>query len=300
MNAVVYTEFGGPDVLHLADVEEPHAGPGQVRIAVRAVGVNPIDYKLRSGMMGGNPGFPAIDGREASGVVDEVGEGAQAQVGDAVFGFSVAGAAAEYAVLQDFAAKPDALSFEQAAGLPVAAETSVRVFTVLGGLHEGGTLLINGAAGGVGAVGVQLARARGQRVLGTASERNFDFLRSLGAEPLLYGAGVRERALALAPGGVDYVFDVAGRGPTDELIALVGDPAKVASIAAWGDAGKGIKLTGGSDFRAIDALPEAAELMREGRLQLPIEATFRFADAAQAHRLSEEGHVRGKLILTPA
>src|SRR5215475_13774788 len=109
MKAVVYTEYGGPDVLHLADVEEPHAGPGQVRVAVRAVGVNPIDWKRRRGIMGGELAGPAIDALEASGVVDEVGEGAEVEVGDAVFGFSVAGAAAEFAVMQDFAAMPAAL-----------------------------------------------------------------------------------------------------------------------------------------------------------------------------------------------
>jgi NADPH:quinone reductase-like Zn-dependent oxidoreductase len=297
MKAVVYTEYGGPDVLRLADVEEPHAGPGQVRIAVRAAGVNPIDWKRRSGRMGGELGGPVIDALEASGVVDEVGEGAQARAGDAVFGFTAGGAAAEYAILQDFAAMPDSLSFEQVACLPVAAETSVRAFTVLGGLHEGGTLLINGAAGGVGVVAVQLAHARGQRVIATASERNHDFLRELGAEPTLYGDGLADRVRAL--GGADYVFDIAGHGPTQEMIELVGDPAKVVSIAAWGDAKLGIKLTGGSDFRAVDGLAEAAELLREGKLTVPIEETFRFADAAQAHRLSEEGHVRGKLILTP-
>jgi NADPH:quinone reductase-like Zn-dependent oxidoreductase len=117
MRAVVYTEHGGPDVLHVADVEEPHAGPGQVRVAVRAAGVNPVDWKARSGTFPGE--LPAIDGREAAGVVDEVGEGAgDVSAGDEVFGFTIGGGAAEYVLMKDFARKPARASWEEAAGLP--------------------------------------------------------------------------------------------------------------------------------------------------------------------------------------
>src|SRR4051794_7187289 len=171
MRAVIFNEYGGPEVLQVGDVPEPHPGPGQVRIAVRAAGVNPIDWKLRAGAMREMMplAFPAVDGREASGVVDEVGDGASGvAAGDEVFGFAVGGAAGEYAVLDDFARKPAGLSFEEAAGLPVAVETSARVFTVLGGLGEGQTIVINGAAGGVGTAAGQLAAARGARGVGTA------------------------------------------------------------------------------------------------------------------------------------
>jgi NADPH:quinone reductase-like Zn-dependent oxidoreductase len=190
MKAVTFTEYGGPEVLHVADVEEPHPGPGQIRIGVRAAGVNAIDWKARSGMLRAvmPASFPVIDGREAAGVVDEVGpEVTDVAIGDEVFGFAVGGAAAEYAILDDYARRPASLSWEEAAGLPVAVETSVRVFTVLGGVHEGQTLVINGAAVGVGAAAVQLARVRGARVIGTAREPNHEFLRSLGAEPTTYG-----------------------------------------------------------------------------------------------------------------
>jgi NADPH:quinone reductase-like Zn-dependent oxidoreductase len=300
MNAVVYTQYGGPEVLHVADVAEPHPGPGQVRIAVRATGFNAIDFKQRSGFMKdfAPVEFPAIDGREAAGVVDEVGEGASAQPGDEVFGFTVGGAAADYAILDAFHAKPAGMSFAEAAALPIAAETSVRVFTVLGGLDEGGTLVINGAAGGVGVIGVQIARARGQRVIGTASERNHDFLRSLGAEPVAYGDGMVERIRALAPEGVSHAFDAAGRGIA-ELIELTGDPARVATIADFSAGKRGVKVTGGGDFRVVEALGEAAELYEAGRLRVEIEETFTFSAAAQAHILSAEGHVRGKLVLVP-
>jgi NADPH:quinone reductase-like Zn-dependent oxidoreductase len=288
--------------LQVADVEEPHPGAGQIRIAVRAAGVNPVDWKARSGVMRDvmPVSFPAIDGREAAGVVDEVGpEVTGVAVGDEVFGFTVGGAAAERAILDDFARKPASLPWEEAAGLPVAAETSVRVFTVLGGVNEGQTLVINGAAGGVGAVAVQLARARGARVIGTASERNHEFLRSLGAEPTTYGEGLVERVRALAPGGVDLAFDTAGQGGVADLITLTGDPARVATIADFGAAALGVKVTGGGDFRAVDALDEAAALFDSGRLQVSVARTYGFADAADAHRVSEDGHVRGKLILIP-
>ena len=300
MKAVTFTEYGGPEVLHVADVEESHAGRGQVRIAVRAAGVNPIDWKARSGMLRDAMPvrLPAVDGREAAGVVDEVGpDVTDAAVGDEVFGFAVGGAAAERAILDDFARKPAGLPWEEAAGMPVAVETSVRVFKVLGGVHEGQTLVIDGAAGGVGVAAVQLARARGARVIGTAGERNHEFLRSLGAEPTTYGDGLVERVRALAPDGVDLAFDTAGQGGVSDLIILTGDPARVATIADFGAASLGVKVTGGSDPRAVEALGEAADLYEAGRLQLHIAQTFTFAQAPDAHRASQGGHVRGKLVL---
>jgi NADPH:quinone reductase-like Zn-dependent oxidoreductase len=300
MKAVVYEEYGGPEVLHVADIDEPHAGPGQVRIAVRAAGVNPIDFKQRSGALASFMPLelPVVDGREAAGVVDEVGDGATASVGDEVLGFAVGGADAEHAILDDFVPKPADASWEAAAGLPVAAETSARVFEVLGGLSAGQTIVINGAAGGVGAVAVQLAVARGARVIGTASERNHDFLRKLGAEPTTYGEGMVDRIRALAPDGVDLAFDTAGRG-IEELIELTGDPGRVATIAGFQAASLGVKVTGGAEGRALGGLTEATSLIEAGRLQVPIERTFRFSEAADAHRTSEAGHVRGKLVLVP-
>jgi NADPH:quinone reductase-like Zn-dependent oxidoreductase len=302
MKALLFTEYGGPEVLHVADVDEPHPGPGQIRIAVRAAGVNAIDWKTRSGMLREimPASFPVIDGREAAGVVDEIGpEVTDVAIGDEVFGFTVGGAAAEHAILDAYARKPASLSWEEAAGLPVAVETSVRVFTVLGGVREGQTLVVNGAAGGVGCMAVQLAGVRGARVIGTASEPNHEFLRSLGAEPTTYGEGLVERVRALARDGVDLAFDTAGKGGMDDLINLTGDPARVATIADFSAAALGVKVTGGGDFRATEALDEAPALIEAGRLRVPVAQTFTFAQADEAHRISENGHVRGKLVLTP-
>ena len=172
-------------------------------------------------------------------------------MGDEVLGFAVGGAEAEHAILDDFVAKPAAASWEEAAGLPVAAETSARVFNVLGGLGAGQTIVINGAAGGVGAVAVQLAVARGARVIGTASERNHEFLRSLGAEPTTYGDGMAERIRALAPDGVDLAFDTAGRDGIPDLIDAHRRSGRVATIAGFQAAELGVKVSGGAEGRAL-------------------------------------------------
>jgi NADPH:quinone reductase-like Zn-dependent oxidoreductase len=301
MRAVRYESYGGPEVLTVADVDEPHAGPGQVRIAVRAAGVNPIDWKLRAGMMAGGKELaePRIPGNDAAGVVDEVGEGVTGvSEGDAVFGFVSGGAAAEYAVLEHWAAKPDGLSFEEASGYPVPVETAVRVLDLLG-VGEGQTLLINGAAGGVGTAAVQFAVARGARVIGLASERNHDFLRSLGAEPTTYGEGFVDRVRELAPDGVDRAFDAAGSGVLPELIELAGGADNVVTIADFSAPEHGVRVTTGGDDRAMHAFDEAARLHEEGKLSIPVEQTFSFDEAADAHRASEAGHVRGKLVLVP-
>src|ERR1700729_433873 len=209
MKAVQYAAFGGPEVLQLVDAPEPHAAPSQVRIAVRAGGVNPIDWKLRSGAMGGD--LPRGTGVEAAGVVDEVGDGVtDVSEGDRVFG-SAAPAAAQFAVMSHFARIPESLDFTGAAALPVAVETATRCLDLLG-VSEGQTLLINGASGAVGLAAVQLARGRGARVIGSGSPRGQDRLREFGAEPVVYGAGMADEVSELAPDGVDVAIDMALSG----------------------------------------------------------------------------------------
>jgi NADPH:quinone reductase-like Zn-dependent oxidoreductase len=298
MRAVQYSEFGGPEVLQVAEVEEPHAGPGEVRIRVEAVSVNPIDWKVRSGAFGGE--LPIIPGRDAAGVVDEVGEGAaEVAVGDAVFGFVVGGGSAEYAVLDHWARKPAGLSFAEAAGYPVAVETTGRVLKLLAP-EAGQTLIVNGAAGGVGSAAVQIALARGLRVIGTAGEANHDYLRELGAEPVLYGEGLVERVRAIAPDGVDRAFDAAGHGALPALIELTGTPDHVVTIADFSGAELGVRVSSGMGAeRAYEALDEAARLHEAGRLSIPVARTFPLEEAGEAHRISEGGHLRGKLVLTP-
>jgi NADPH:quinone reductase-like Zn-dependent oxidoreductase len=298
MKAVRFSEFGGPEVLKIVDLPDPHAGPGQIRVAVHAAGINPTDWKLREGLMGGE--LPQTTGREVAGVVDEVGEGVtDVTVGDRVFGFADDGAgAAELALLSYYAPIPPSLGFAEAAGLSVALETATRSLDVLG-VGPGNTLLVNGAAGGVGSAVVQLAVARGARVIGTASPANHDYLRSLGAEPVAYGEGLVERVRALAPYGVDVALDVAGSGVLPELIELAGGREHVVTITDFGGAKKyGVRFSSGSDSgRAVHAIGEIGQLIEAGRFSLPVAQTFPLAEIAEAHRVSEDGHVRGKLVL---
>ncbi len=299
MRAVVYTEYGEPEVLGVGDVEEPHAGPGRVRVAVRAASVNPIDWKQVGGLMTRReaPPGPTVPGHDAAGVVDEVGEGVTGvQVGDAVFGLGVA-TAAEHAVLSAWAPKPPDASFEVAAGLAVAGETAVRVLDLLG-LPEGGTVVVDGASGGVGIVTVQVAVSRGLRVVGTSSPANTDLVRSLGALPTTYGEGLADRVRELVPDGVDGGIDTAGRGSVRDLVALTGDPARVVTIADFGAGDLGVQVTTSSDGGA-PRLAEVAGLLAQGRLVLPVQGVYPFERAAEALRLSREGHVRGKLVLVP-
>jgi NADPH:quinone reductase-like Zn-dependent oxidoreductase len=262
MKAVSYSQFGGPEVLKIVDLPDPHAGPGQIRVAVHAAGINATDWKQRKGLMGGE--LPQTTGRDVSGVVDEVGEGVtDVTVGDRVFGLSDDGAgAAELALLSNYAPIPLSLGFAEAAGLPVAVETATRSLDALG-VRAGNTLLVNGAAGGIGSAAVQLAVARGAHVIGTASPANHDYLRSLGAEPVAYGEGLVERVRALAPDGVDVALDIVGSGILPELIELAGGPEHVVTIADFSGAQEhGVAFSSGSDGRAVHALAEIAEAHR--------------------------------------
>jgi NADPH:quinone reductase-like Zn-dependent oxidoreductase len=269
-----------------------------VRILVRAAGVNPIDWKVVTGLMGGAPDRPRVPGIDAAGLVDEIGEGVTGvRIGDPVFGQATGGSAAEYAVLSAWAAKPEPVSFEVAGGLPVAGETAVRVLDLLG-LRAGQTVVVDGASGGVGSTTVQVALARGLRVIGTAGEANQEFLASLGAQPTLHGPGLADRVRALAPDGVDGAVDTAGRGSVRDLIALTGDPAKVVTIADFGAGDLGVQVTTGGGGQAA-RLAEIAQLLADGRLDVPIAATFPLERIGEAYALSREGHVRGKLVLLP-
>ena len=300
VKAVCFSQFGGPEVLEIVDLPDPHPGPGQVRIAVRAAGVNPSDWKKRKGLMDGE--LPQTMGHEAAGVVDELGEGgegvADVAVGDRVFGFSAEGAAqAELAVLSNYAPIPASLDFPGAAALPAAIETATRALDQLG-VGSGSRLLINGASGGVGSAAVQLAVVRGARVIGTAGPANHEYLRSLAAEPVAYGEGLLQRVRAVAPDGVDVALDVAGSGVLPELVELAGGPEHVVTIADFGGAQEhGVTFSSGDAGRAVHALAEIGELIESGRFSLPVAQTFPLARIAAAHRVSEDGHVRGKLVL---
>ena len=185
-----------------------------------------------------------------------------------------------------------------AAAAGVAGETSERGLRLLG-VTAGDTVFVDGGAGGVGAVAVQMAVARGARVIASSSEANHGYLREIGAIPVLYGEGVAERVEAAAGGPVDAVFDVAGQTPIEDLVGLVSEPSKVVSIANFAAAQAGARVTGGdADSRPVEALAAVAELLEENTVVIKVQ-TFPFDRAAEAYRISQDGHVRGKLVLVP-
>ncbi|MEU4079521.1 NADPH:quinone reductase [Streptomyces venezuelae] len=308
MEATVYEEFGGPEVLrHTSGVAVPHPGPGEVRVKVAAVGVNPVDWKRRYGWVEEfyPTTFPAVPGLEFAGTVDQLGEGVTGlAVGDEVLGWTKTGAYAEYAIADIVVPKPAGLPWEIAASLPVAGETAQRVLGLLG-VRSGETLFLHGAAGVVGSVGVQLAVAAGVTVIGSASESNHAYLRELGAIPVAYGEGLADRVRAAAPDGVHAVFDAAGHGVLPVAIELLGggDASKerIVTIADVDAEKYGITFSGViAEADAVRAgLTEHARGAAAGTLKVRLAETLPLKEAARAQELSESGHARGKLILIP-
>jgi NADPH:quinone reductase-like Zn-dependent oxidoreductase len=298
MKAIVIDRFGGPEELHVAELPDPEPGPGQVRIRVEAVGVNPIDGKVRGGRMASpDTPMPLLLGVEAAGVVDRVGEGVDdVGVGDRVVGFADGGAYAELALLTTYAALAG-LDPVAAVSLPVASETSQRALGLLS-LRPGETLLIHGASGAVGEVATQLAVRAGVRVIGTASEANQERVAGLGAEPTTYGDGWVDRVRALAPDGVDAVFDTSGAGVLDASVELAGGKDRVVTIADPAAFTKGITFTSGGRPGDFD-LAEYVRQRARGELTTTIGRVFRLEEAGKAQALSDSGRAGGKLVLVP-
>ena len=313
-SVVLATAYGGPEVLSIADEPVPPPGPGEARIEVRAAGVNPIDWKAYSGMFGTDPArLPIRLGSEAAGVVtatgpDAIGPAGPISVGDEVIAYRASGAYAAELVApgQALVPRPPALDWAQAAGLMLTGVTAWHLLAATG-VHEGDTVLIHGASGGVGVMAVQLATARGARVVATASPQRHGFLSGLGAVPVAYGDGLAERATAAAPDGFDVALDLIG---TDEAVdvslALVPDRDRIATIAAFARAPKaGIKTLGGApgadpgtEIRDAARL-ELARLAQDKKLQVFVSQVFPLAEVADAHRVIMTGHATGKIVLIP-
>ncbi|WP_435107844.1 NADP-dependent oxidoreductase [Nocardiopsis synnemataformans] len=305
MKAIALQQYGSADDLALVDLPDPKVAPSEVLIRVRAAGVNPVDWKLAAGGLDAliEADFPLVPGWDVAGVVEAVGPDAhEYEVGDEVYGYARKdwaknGTYAELvsASVRMLAPKPESLSWQETAGVPLAGLTALQSLE-RAGVSSGDTVLVHAAAGGVGAFGVQIAVARGARVIGTASERNHDFLRSLGAEPVVYGDGLVDRVRALAPEGVDAVLDFVGGGVAQESLPLVGGPARIVSIAD-----PNVQELGGHWLWVrpdSEGLAELARLADAGRLTVHVDREFPLSEAAEAWRLSQAGRTRGKIVLT--
>lgn len=306
--AIVATSYGGADVLEFRDITTPGPGPGQVLINVKAGGVNPIDWKLYSGAFGTDPDkLPMRLGLEISGTIAAVGAGVDGLVpGDDVI---AAGQIGGYATRVIAAAdqvfkKPASLSFNEAAGFLLTGQTAVHLLEATN-VTEGDTVLIHGAAGGVGLLATQLAKARGATVVATASAARHDQLRGYGALPVEYGPGLQERVSAIGP--VDAALDLVGTDEAaDVSLALVADKGRIATIAGFGRAASdGFKALGGgpgadpgTEIR-LAARPELIRLAGNGELKVTVDRTYPLSDARQAHEYGQTGHARGKIILLP-
>jgi len=303
MQAITYSRFGGPDVLNITEVDTPLVGPAEVLIRVRAAAVNPVDWKIMAGHLDGllPTRFPVVPGWDVAGVVEEVGlDTPEYRVGDEVIGYVrkdwvQGGTMAEFvtAPVRTIAPRPLGLSWEESAGLPLAGLTALQT---LRRVHVGrtDTVLVHGAAGGVGAVAVQLALAAGARVIATASSQRHADLAAIGAEPVAYGEGLAERVLELAPEGCTVVADYVGAVLEPSLHVLV-DGGRLLSIADPA----ALRHDGEYMWVRPDAgdLVELARLAELGTVRVRVAETFPLDRAADAYRASIEGHPYGKLVV---
>ncbi|MFC6020175.1 NADP-dependent oxidoreductase [Plantactinospora solaniradicis] len=300
---VVFDSYGAAEVLHVIDVDPPEPGPGQIRVEVRAAGVQPFDALFRRGAAQQwlPARFPQRLGNEFAGVVDAVGSGvATFTVGAEVLGWAMLTSYAEHVVVGagDVVPKPAAMPWTEAGVVSASGQTAWSALRQLR-IDGSDTLLVHAAAGGVGSFAVQLARARGAVVIGTASERNHGYLRTLGAIPVAYGDGLVDRVRAAAPDGVDVALDASGT--VEALRAsldLVGSPERVGTVAFQPAAAElGIRRL--STERSAEQLRELTGLYAAGALRVTIDRAYPLAEAASAHRAIETGHARGKIVLVP-
>lgn len=305
--AVIYEKFGGPEVLELREVPEPHAGPDEVRVRVSAAGLNPMDWSMSSvpevAARFGVP-VPSGFGSDVAGVVDEVGTNVLGfAVGDRVYGGAMAKAVADFLVMKAPAPAPnglfhtpDGISDEVASTLPVAGLTAAAALEAIS-LRPGDTVLVGGAAGGVGVFVVQLAKLAGATVIGTASEGTFEFLRQLGAEPVEHGRGLADRVRALAPDGVTAATDLFGTETAETALALGVPPERISTIAAGPNPPGGVRATWGSQAGLGD-LERITDAIVAGKITVPIAAIFPIEQVREAVILQSGRHVHGKVVIT--
>jgi len=300
---MAYDAYGSDDVLTLRELPDPNVGPGEVRIRVRRAGVNPVDWKVMSGGLDRLmvAVFPIVPGWDVAGTVETVGiDTPEFEVGDEVVAYARkdfvhGGTFAELVTVgvRGVARKSAALSWDEAGGLPLTGLSALQTLDRLRA-SASDTVLVHGGAGGVGSLAIQIAKARGSRVIATASPANHEFLADLGATPVAYGDGVVERIREVAPDGVDVVADFVG-GVRDVTMAVLAEGGRHASIAD-----PTVLETGGSWFWARPSAEDLSELGRiadAGQLRVPVADVMPLEELPAAFARSREGHVRGKLII---
>jgi NADPH:quinone reductase-like Zn-dependent oxidoreductase len=304
MKAVRFGEYGGVEVLQVADVPEPAPGPGQVLVRVRATGINPGEAKIRAGLLHDRwPAvFPSGQGSDLAGIAARTGPGvAGVGIGAEVIGFTHSRASqAEYVLVeaQDLTAKPAAVPWEVAGSLFVAGSTAWATVRAVG-LGDGDTAVVSGAAGGVGSIAVQLATLAGATVIGLASQAHHEWLAGHGVIPVAYGDGVADR-IRQAAGRVDAFIDTVGGDYVQLALDLGVEPSQVDTIVDFGAVEQhGVKAEGSAAGASAEVLAELAELIAGGRLEVPVAATFPLTEVRDAYRQLEQGHVRGKIVLMP-
>lgn len=305
MKALFYERFGGPEVLELGELPDPHIGPDTLLVEVKAAGLNPVDYKIRQGHLARliDTDFPVVPGWDVAGLVVQAGlDTPEYQVGDEVLAYVRkdvvhGGTLAELVSVpvRTAAHKPSGVSFEDAAALPLAGLTALQSVR-RAGVAAGQTVLVHAASGGVGSFASQLAVLAGARVVGTAGPANQDYVRSLGAEPVEHGDGLVERARALVPGGFDVILDYVGGASMDATGDLLRPGGSVVSIAD----GRATQYGGQAIWVRPDhdGLAELAGLVADGRLTVNLAGAYPLERAVDAYRELEGGHVRGKLVVS--
>ncbi len=306
MRAVRFDQYGGIDVLHIADVPRPAPGPGQVLVRVKAAGINPGEASIRKGLFAQRwpSTFPSGEGSDFAGVVEELGPGVSTfRAGDEVIGFTNARAShAELVVVaaEQLTRKPPQVSWEQAGALFVAGTTAVSAIRAVG-LKPGETVVIAGAAGGVGSIAVQLARNVGARVIALASAAHHAWLTAHGAIPVAYDDGdLVSRIQSAAGGRIDAFIDTYGQGYVDLALRLGLPPARIETTIDFGAVAKhGVKAEGNAESARAEVLADLARQMAAGRLEVPIARTYPLADVRDAYTELERRHTRGKIVLIP-
>jgi NADPH:quinone reductase-like Zn-dependent oxidoreductase len=306
MRAVRFDEYGGIDVLRVDDVPKPIPGPGQVLVRVKAAGINPGEEKIREGFLHSlwPATFPSGEGTDLAGVIEQTGDGVTAvAVGDEVIGWvDTRSSQAEYAVVDaaNVIPKPAAVPWEVAGAIPVAGFTAWAAVRAVGA-GSGDTVVVSGAAGGVGSIAVQLAKRNGADVVGLAGERNHDWLRAHGVIPVTYGDGVADRIRAAAPHAPAAFIDTYGEDYVELALNELGISAeRVDTIVRFDAVEKyGIKAEGNSAGASAAVLAQLAGLIADGELEIPIAATYPLAEVGAAFTELAKGHIRGKIVLVP-